>query len=130
MTVYTGLISTLTVNGNDISEDVLSISISSPSGMIDISALDLVGFQRLVGRRDTSLQVSVRVSSAAAGGHATLSPATSTTVSGAVVITTTAGPVFTFTGTVANYDVSIGNDLALQGSSTILMNDGVAGVWS
>lgn len=130
MASYNGLIASLTVGGSDISEDIKSLSIGSPNEMIDVSALDLSGFQRIIGRRDVQLQLTSRVSNASPGAHSVLSPATNGTVTGAVVITTTAGPVFTFTGIVANYDVGIGNDLALEGSSTIMLSSGTPGAWS
>lgn len=130
MTIANGLISSLTVDGDDISEDVMSLGLQTPNGLIDVSTLDLVGFQRIIGRRDCSLQLTTRVSDAVAGAHAVLSPATSTVVSGAVVITFAAGPVLTFGGIVGNYDVNVGQDLALTATSTISMNNGVAAVWS
>lgn len=130
MTIYNGLIASLVFNSNDISEDVLTLSISSPNGMIDVSALDLVGFQRIIGRRDASLALTCRVSSAAAGAHATLKGATASSISASCVITTTAGPVFTFHGIVANYDVAIDASLGLVASSTIQMDTGVAGAWT
>lgn len=130
MTIYIGTLTSLVYNGNDISEDVLSLGITSPNGIIDVSALDLVGFQRIVGRRDAALALTCRVSSAAAGAHATLKGATASEISASCVITFVAGPVFTFTGVVANYDVADGGDLGLIASATIQMANGVAGAWT
>lgn len=130
MATYNGLIASLTIGGSDISEDVKTANIVAGNEMLDITTLDLVGMQRMVGRRDAQLQMTTRISDASPGAHSVLSPATNGTVSGAVVITYTAGPVFTFTGIVANYDVSIGNDLALEATSTIMLSNGVAGAWS
>lgn len=129
MAVKTGLLTSLTYNSNDISEDILTIGIQAPNGLIDVSALDLVGFQRLVGRRDAVLQCTARVSDAAAGAHATLSPATSTSISASCVIVF-GGKTFTFHGIAGNYDVAIDNSLGLVASFTISMDNGVAGVWS
>jgi hypothetical protein len=129
MAVKTGLLTSLTFNSNDISEDVLSLSISTPNGMIDVSGIDLVGFQRIVGRRDCSLQLTCRVSDAAAGAHATLAPATASSVSASCVIVF-GGKTLTFHAIVQNYDVSIGNGLEATASSTLVMDTGVAAAWT
>lgn len=130
MATYNGLIASLTVNGSDISEDVKTANIVAGNEMLDVSALDLAGMQRIIGRRDAQLQLTCRVSNASPGAHSVLSPATNGTVTGAVVITYTAGPVFTFTGIVQNYDISTGQDLNLEASSTIMLSNGTAGAWS
>lgn len=129
MAVKTGLLTSLTFNSNDISEDILTLGITSPNGLIDVSSLDLVGFQRIVGRRDATLQCTARVSDAAAGAHATLSPATASSISAACVIVF-GGKTFTFTGIAANYDVAIDNALGLVASFSIQMSTGVAGAWT
>jgi hypothetical protein len=129
MAVKTGLLTSLTFNSNDISEDILSYGIQSPNGLIDVSGLDLVGFQRLIGRRDAVLVCTARISDAAAGAHATMSPATSTSISASCVIVF-GGKTFTFNGIAGNYDVNVGNDMNAVASFTISMDDGVAGVWS
>jgi len=128
MAVSTGLLTSLTFNSVDISEDVLTLSIGSPNSLIDVSALDLVGFQRIVGRRDATLQMTGRVSTGT-GFHSVLSPATSTSISASCVIVF-AGKTFTFTGIAGNYDMAIGNGLDAVASATISMSNGVAGVWS
>lgn len=130
MTIYNGLIASLVFNGNDISDDVLTIGIQTPMGMIDVSALDLQGFQRILGRLDATLALTTRFSSAAAGAHATFKGATAAAVTGSCVITTTAGPVLTFHGIVSKYDVAIGNDLKLEGQAEIQMDTGVAAAWT
>ena len=130
MTIYNGLVASLVFNSNDISEDVLSLGISTPMGIIDVTALDLVGMQRIFGRVDAKLTLKTRFSSAAAGAHATFKAATAAGVSASCVITTTAGPVFTFHGIVSKYDVSVGNDLKLEGDAEISMDTGVAGAWT
>lgn len=130
MTIYNGLISTLVFNSNDISEDILTLGIQTPNGIIDVSALDLVGMQRIIGRRDSSIALTCRVSSAAAGAHATLKGATATSISASCVITTTAGPVYTLHAIVANYDVAFDASLGLVGSATLQMDTGVAGAWT
>lgn len=129
MAVKTGLLTSLTFNSNDISEDVLSLQISTPNGMIDVSGIDLVGFQRIVGRRDCKLSLTCRVSDAAAGAHATLSPATASSVSASCVIVF-GGKTLTFHGIVENYDVAIGNGLEATATSTISMDTGVAAAWT
>jgi Cu/Ag efflux pump CusA len=130
MTIYNGLISTLVFNGNNISEDILSFGITAGGAMIDVSAVNLIGFQRIIGRRDAAIALTCRVSNAAAGAHATLKGSTAAAVLGACVITFTAGPVFTFTGIVGNYDVADGGDLGLVAQATISMSSGVAGAWT
>lgn len=129
MAVKTGLLTSLTFNSNDISEDILSYQIQSPNGLIDVSGLDLVGFQRIVGRRDAALVCTARVSDAAAGAHATMSPATASSITASCVIVF-GGKTFTFTGIAENYDVAVGNGLDAVASFTIRMSNGVAGAWT
>ena len=129
MAVKTGLLTSLTFNSNDISEDILSYQITSPNGLIDVSGLDLVGFQRIVGRRDASLVCTARVSDAAAGAHATMSPATASSISAACVIVF-GGKTATFNGIAENYDVAVGNGLDAVASFTIRMDTGVALAWT
>ncbi len=130
MTIYNGLIASLVFNGNDISEDILTLSIAAGGETIDVTALDLAGMQRLFGRVDASVQFTARVSNAAAGAHATFKAATAASTSGACVITTTAGPVFTFTGIAHGLSWAIDASLGFVLSGTISMSTGVAGAWT
>jgi hypothetical protein len=129
MAVKTGQLTSFTFNSNDIAADLLTMQLSSPNGMIDVSGLDLVGFQRIIGRRDAKVQLTFRISDTAAKAHATLSPATSTSISASCVIVF-GGKTFTFHAIAENYDVNIGNGLDAVGSCTLSMDTGVAGVWS
>jgi len=129
MAVSTGLLTSFTFTGSDISEDILTMSIGTPNNMIDVSALDLVGFQRIVGRRDCQISLTTRLSDASPSAHSVLSPATSTSVAGACVIVF-AGKTLTVNCIVGNYDLADGNDLSAVFSSTLMMNNGVAAVWS
>jgi hypothetical protein len=129
MAVSTGLLTSFTYTGSDISEDILSMSIGTPNNMLDVSALDLVGFQRIVGRRDCTIQLTTRLSNASPSAHSVLSPATSTSVSGACVIVF-AGKTLTVNLIVGNYDYAGANDLGAIFSSTLMMANGVAAVWS
>lgn len=130
MTIYNGLITSLVFNGNDISEDILTLNITAGGEPIDVTALDLAGMQRIFGRADASIQFTARVSNAAAGAHATLKAGTAGSVSGACVITFTAGPVFTFTGIAHGLSWAIDASLGFVISGSISMNTGVAGAWS
>lgn len=130
MTIYNGLVTSLVFNGNDISEDVLTAGITAGGQPIDVSALDLIGFQRILGRVDAVLNLTCRVSSAAAGAHATISPATAAEVAAACVLTTTAGPVATFTGIVGPVTWTIDNSLGFIMSFDISLSSGVALAWS
>ena len=129
MAVKTGLLTSFTFNSNDIAADLLTVSIGTPNNMIDVSGLDLVGFQRIIGRRDCTVGVTFRISDTAAKAHATLAPATSTSISASCVIVF-GGKTLTFHAIAANYDVAIGNDLSAVGSCTLMMDTGVAAVWS
>lgn len=129
MAVKTGLLTSFTFNSNDIAPDLLSVSIGTPNNMIDVSGLDLVGFQRIIGRRDCQVSVTGRISDTAAKYHATCSPATSTSISASLVIVF-GGKTLTLHAICANYDVQIGNGLDAVASSTFQMDTGIAAVWS
>lgn len=129
MAASTGLLTSFTFNSSDISEDILTMSIGTPNNMIDVSALDLVGFQRIIGRRDCQISLTTRLSSASPSAHSVLSPATSTSVSASCVIVF-AAKTLTVHCIAGNYDLSDSNDLSAVFSSTLMMDDGVAAVWS
>jgi hypothetical protein len=130
MAKYTGLLTSMTFESDDISNDLTSFSIGAPTNMIDVSGLDVEGFERLAGRKDTNIQLSGVVSDDADGFHANFSPASSSQVTGTLVITFAAGPVYTVEVIANGYDVAVANDLALTGSVTLTMFDGTPGVWS
>lgn len=131
MAKYTGLLTSMTFDGSsDFSNDVTSMTIGSPTNMIDVSGLDVEGFERLSGRKDTQIQISGVVSSDASGFHEVFSPASAAQVDGSLVITFAAGPVLTVTVIANGYDVAVGNDLALTASTTLQMFDGTPAVWS
>lgn len=130
MSIANGLIASMALGASDFSEDVLTLGIQTPNALIDVSALDLVGFQRIIGRRDCSVALTGRVSTASPGFHSVFSPATNGSVSGSLVVTFTAGPVLTVHVIAANYDLAVDASLGLVASVTCQMDTGVAAVWS
>jgi hypothetical protein len=130
MSKYTGLLTSMTFAGDDISNDITSFTIGSPTNMIDVSGLDVEGFERLAGRKDTNIALSGVVSSDTDGFHANFSPASSAQVNGTLVITFAAGPVYTVSVIANGYEVAVDNSLGLTGRVTLTMFDGTPGVWS
>lgn len=130
MTIATGLLTSLTFDGDDIAPDVLDLSIPNNNAQLDMSGLAETGVARISGRHDGSISLTIRISDAATNAHDIFAAATSAAVSGATVVTYTAGPVFTMHTTVTSYEVTIGQDLKATAKVTLMNDDGVAGVWS
>ena len=125
MAKTSGITTTLTVAGNDISNDVNSITVDTPYGEQDITGLDKSAVERLLLRADASGTVNGVFNTAASKSHATFkTPGSKTFVIGFP------GATATFTANTTNYAVSMGADGSLTWAVNYNLNSGTALAWS
>jgi hypothetical protein len=131
MAKFVGLLTSMTFGGSsDFANDVTQMQIGSPTNMVDVSGLDVDGFERLAGRKDTQISITGVVSDDASGFHATFSGASSEQVSGSLVIVFEAGVTATVSVIANGYNVQVNNDLGMVATTTLQMFDGTPLVWS
>lgn len=130
MAKFNALLTSATFASDDIADDIMTMQIGTPTNMIDVSGLSQAGFERLAGRKDCQISMTVAVNDSADSAHDIFSAASAGEVAGEFIVTTTAGAVFTATMVVSDYSVSFANDLGLTASVTLQMYDGTAGAWS
>jgi hypothetical protein len=129
MTVLTGQ-GELFAGGYDISNDVAALNrIGGGPNLIDVSAADLVGFQRIAGRFDGEFSVSVLFDPDVAHVPLSALPTTAVPLMFAMPGTAAGDYVAMLVAKYANYDPSIGNDLAAMFAVQALASEGAPLEW-
>ena len=125
MAKISGLTTTVTVAGNDISNDVLSMNMDTPFGVQDITGLDKSAVERIMLRADCTGTLNFAYNTSASRSHATLkTPGSKTFVIGYPSAT------LTFTAVTTNYALNMGADGSLLGSCNFSLSSGTAAAWS
>lgn len=125
MAKVSGLTTTVTVAGNNISNDVTSMNADTPYGVQDVTGIDKSAFERLLLRGDLTGTLNGVFNTAASMSHATLkTPGQKTFVA--------AYPGATLTTTIltTNYAVTEGSDGSLTWSCNFVLTGGAVPVWS
>jgi hypothetical protein len=120
-----GIATTLTIGGNDISNDVTSFTVDTPFGVQDVTGIDKPAMERLLLRGDLSGSITGVFNVTASKSHATLNtPGLKTFVA--------AYPGATLTTTIlsSNYALADGADGSLTWSVNIVLTGGALPVWS
>jgi hypothetical protein len=120
-----GLTTSVTVAGNNISNDVTSMNNDTPYGVQDITGIDKSGMERLLLRGDLNGTMTGVFNTASNMSHATLkTPGQKTYVA--------AYPGATLTTTIltTNYAVTMGQDGSLVWSCNYVLTGGSTAVWS
>lgn len=125
MAKTSGLPSSVTIAGNDISNDVLSFTIDTPYGTQDITGVDKSAMERLVLRSDITGTIVVAWNTAANRSHATLKTPGSKTF-----VIALPGATATFTAVTTNYAVAMGADGSLGASVNYEVSNGSVLAWS
>lgn len=119
---------------HDLSNDITSITISTPRGVQDITGLDKSAIERLLLLADASIQISGVFNAAANMSHDTFKTVMSTDVTRIVLITlppTTAGsPLLTLHLKFADYQIQRAANGALTWSVTGVNGDGTVPAWT
>lgn len=126
MAKVSGLTCTVTVAGNDISNDVLSFNVDTPYGEEDITGVDKSAVERLLLRADCTGTLNIAWNTAASHSHATLKTPGSKTF----VLVFPGPATLTFTANTSNYALAMGADGSLTGSVNWGLNSGTAAAWT
>lgn len=126
MAKVSGLTTSVTIASNDLSNDITSISVSTPYGEQDITGLDKSAMERLLLRADFSGTINGVFNTAASKSHATLKTPGSKTM----VIVYPGPATLTATVNTTNYDLAFGADGSLTWSVNFNLNSGTAAAWT
>lgn len=126
MAKVSGLTTSVTVAGNDISNDVLSMNVDTPYGVQDITGLDKSAVERIMLRADLTGTLNFAYNTAASRSHATLK----TPGSKSFVLVYPGPATLTFTAVTTNYALSMGAAGSLVGSCNFSLSSGTAAAWT
>lgn len=125
MAVVSGLTSTVTVAGNDISSDVTAFTLDTPYGVLDISAVSQAATARLLLRADATGTLSGFLDTAGSKAHATLKTPGSKTF-----VLAYPGATATFTAVTSNYSLNVDADGSAPWSCNYALSSGTAVAWT
>ncbi len=125
MAKTSGLPTSVTVGGNNISNDVTSINVDTPYGVQDITGIDKSAMERLVLRADATGTMNGVFNTTASMSHATLKTPGSKTF-----VIAYPGATLTFTAVTTGYSVAMGGDGSLTWSAPFSLSSGTAAAWT
>ena len=125
MAKTSGLTASVTVAGNNISNDVTSIQLATPYGVQEISGIDQAAVARLTLRADCQGTLSGIFNTAASMSHATLKTPGSKTF-----VIAYPGATATFTAVTTDYTPSMAEDGSLVWSAPFSLSSGTAVAWT
>lgn len=126
MAKVSGLTTSVTVAGNDISGDITSFNVDTPYGQQDITGLDKSAIERLLLRADCTGTLNGVFDTTAGKSHATLKTPGSKTF----VIVYPGPATLTFTAVTTNYAPTHGEDGSLTWSCQWALSSGTAAAWT
>jgi hypothetical protein len=126
MAKVSGLTTTATIASNNISNDITSITLSTPWGVQDVTGLDKSGFERLLLRGDVSGTITGVFNATASQSHATLKTPGSKTF----VLYFAQAVTATFTAVTTSYDITMGADGSLTWSAPFSLSSGTPCAWT
>lgn len=127
MAKISGITSTISVGGQLISNDVVTITLNTAVGVQDITAIDNVAMARLALRADATGNISGIFNVAANMSHAMLkTPGSKATI----IAYASAAATATFTAIYTNYNTSMAADGSLTWSADFELSSGTAVAWT
>jgi hypothetical protein len=126
MAKVSGLTTSVTIAGNNISNDITSFTLDTPYGVQDVTGLDKSGFERLLLRGDVSGSINGVFDTTASMSHATLKTPGSKTC----VIVFPGPATATFQVMTSNYALTFGADGSLTWSVDISLANGTVLAWT
>jgi len=120
-----GLPTSVTIGGNDISNDIDSITLDTPYGVQDVTGIDKSAMERLLLRADAKGTINFTFNTAANKAHATLKTPGSKTF-----VIAYPGATATFTAVTTSYSLNLGADGSLKGSVPFELSSGTAVAWT
>jgi hypothetical protein len=127
MAKTSGLTTALTVAGNVISNDGLSITLDTPYGVQDVTGLDKSAMERILLRADATGTINGVFNTASSMSHATFKTPGSKSV---VIAYASAAATATFTAVFTNYAVNLAADGSLTWSVNFQLSSGTAVAWT
>lgn len=125
MAKVSGLTCTVTIGGNNISNDIDSFTLDTPYGTQDVTGVDKSAMEKLLLRADAKGTLNGTFNTAANMSHATLkTPGIKT------VVLAYPGATATFTAAFTNYAVNMGTDGSLKWSCNYELSNGTAVAWT
>ena len=135
MAKVSGITSSVTIDdsagtGRDISADVLSISIGTPTNLQDVSSIDLASVQRLALRKDYTLGLTGVFDFASNVSHDVFKANPSGDLRTVVVALASDAATLTAEMVLGDYTLDVGTDGSGTWSATLSNGDGSTPVWS
>jgi hypothetical protein len=121
-----GLTTSTTIAGNNISNDVLSFNVDTPYGTQDVTGLDKSAMEKIMLRADCTGTLTFAFNTAASQSHATLKTPGSKTF----VIVFPGPATLTFTAVTTGYNLAFGADGSLIGTCNWELSSGTAAAWT
>ena len=125
MAKVSGLTTTVTIAGNDLSNDIDSITLDTPYGVQDVTGPDKSGMENILLRADAKGTINFTFNTTASKSHATLKTPGSKTF-----VIAYPGATATFTAVTTNYSLNLGADGSLKGSCNYELSSGTAVAWT
>lgn len=125
MAKVSGITTSVTVSSNDISNDVLSLTVNTPYGTQDVTGLDKSAMERIMLRADCTGTLTCAFNTASNRSHATLKTPGSKTF---VIVFPSA--TLTFTAVTTDYSLSHGADGSLVITAPWELSSGTAAAWT
>ena len=125
MAKVSGLPTSVTIGGNDLSNDITSFSVATPRGVQDVTGIDKSAMERLLLRSDFNGTFNGVFNTAANKSHATLKTPGSKTL-----VIAYPGATLTVHIVTTDYSVDMGADGSLTWSAPASLDDGTPPAWT
>lgn len=122
----TAITTTVTVAGNNISNDVGSVTFNTPYGTQDVTGLDKSAVEKLLLRADCTGTLNFFFNVDSSRSHATLKTPGEKTF----VIVFGGAATATFTAITTDYSLSVAEDGSIVGSAPWELSNGTAVAWT
>lgn len=129
MAKESGIGMTLTVNSNNIANDVKSLDVATPREVQDVTGLDKSAIERILLLADASVDLNGVFNDAATFSHVTLKTA-ATASAGVVVAIGISGQTLSMTMVQTDYALSRGDDGSATWKAPFALSSGTAPAWS
>ena len=126
MAKVSGLTTSVTIASNDISNDILSITVDTPYGTQDVTGLDKSAMEKIMLRADCTGTLTAAFNTAGSKSDATLKTPGSKTF----VIVYPGPATLTYTAVTTNYNLAFGADGSLLITCNWELSSGTAAAWT
>jgi hypothetical protein len=135
MAKESGLGMTITIDdntgaGQDLSNDITSCEVSTPRGTLDVTGVDKLAFERLLGLADGSATFNSIFNDAANRSHAVFKTLPASTAVSRTCVLAHSGQTLTMELLLTDYPISRGDDGKLGAAVPGVLADGVAPAWT